>query len=59
MRLVITRRQFNMLKEIFEEYDIDQVIWTEENVSGIGPSVEVEYDAGVLAKRDLSDVESW
>lgn len=58
-KLVITRKQFETLKEIFEAYDIDQVVWTEEFTSGIGPSITVEYDASVLAKRDLTDVESW
>ncbi len=58
-KLVITRKQFEALKEIFEEYDIDEVVWTEEFTSGIGPSITVEYDDRVLAKRDLTDVESW
>lgn len=59
MRVVITRKQFEALKEIFDEYDIDQVLWTEENTSGIGPNIKVEYDATVLRSKDITDVESW
>lgn len=57
--IVITRKQFDQLKEIFDGYDIDKVIWKEESISGIGPTITVEYESPKLSKRDLTDVESW
>lgn len=59
MRLVITRNQFEKLKEIFEQYDVDQVVWTEESTSGIGPNVTVEFDPTKSIKVDLTDVTTW
>lgn len=59
MKLVITRNQYEKLKEIFEQYEVDQVVWTEENTSGIGPNVTVEFDPARSIKVDLTDVESW
>jgi hypothetical protein len=59
MKLIISRNQYEKLKEIFEQYDVNQVVWTEENISGIGPSVTVEFDPSTSVKVDLTDVESW
>lgn len=58
-RLVITRKQFETLKEIFDEYDIDQVVWTEENTSGIGPNTYIEFDPTATQKIDITDVSTW
>ena len=59
-RVVITRKQFEKLKEVFEMYDsVDRVIWTEESVSGIGPNVTIEFDPKSTIKMDITDVESW
>jgi hypothetical protein len=58
-KIVITRKQFEQLKEIFDEYDVDRVLWKEESISGIGPTITVEFDSTTLSKRDLTDVESW
>jgi hypothetical protein len=59
MRLIITRNQFEKLKEVFEMYDVDRVVWTEENLSGIGPSNFLEFDPTSTIKIDITDVESW
>jgi hypothetical protein len=59
-RVVITRKQFEKLKEIFEMYDqVDRVVWKEENTNGIGPNVTVEFDPRSTVKVDLTDVTSW
>jgi len=59
-RIVITRNQFEKLKEVFEMYDsVDRIVWTEESVSGIGPNVTIEFDPKETVKMDITDVESW
>ena len=58
-QVVITRNQFEKLKEVFEMYDLDQVVWTEENKSGIGPNVTIEFDPKQSIKMDITDVVSW
>lgn len=59
-RIVITRNQYEKLKEVFEMYDdVDRIVWTEESISGIGPSVTIEFDPKSTIKLDITDVESW
>ena len=59
-RIVITRNQYNKLKEVFEMYDtLDRVVWTEESKSGIGPNVIIEFDPKTTVKVDITDVSSW
>jgi len=58
-QVVITRKQFEKLKEVFEMYDLDQVVWTEQSTSGIGPSVTIEFDPKQSIKMDITDVGSW
>jgi hypothetical protein len=59
-RIVITRRQFERLKEVFEMYDsVDQVVWSEESTSGVGASVAIEFYPRQTIKLDITDVESW
>jgi hypothetical protein len=58
-QVVITRNQFEKLKEVFEMYDLDRVIWREESISGIGPNVTIEFDPKQSIKMDITDVESW
>lgn len=58
-QVVITRNQFEKLKEVFEMYDLDRVVWTEENKSGIGPNVTIEFDPKQSIKMDITDVVSW
>ena len=59
-RVVITRKQFEKLQEVFEMYDsVDRIVWTEESVSGIGPNVTIEFDPKSTIKMDITDVESW
>lgn len=58
-QVVITRNQFEKLKEVFEMYDLDRVVWREESSSGIGPNVTIEFDPKQSIKMDITDLESW
>jgi hypothetical protein len=58
-KIVITRKQFERLKEVFDMYDLDRVVWHEESTNGIGPSVTIEFDPKSTVKMDITDVESW
>ncbi len=58
-KIIITRKQYEKLKEVFEMYDLDRVVWTEESASGIGPNVTIEFDPKSTVKMDITDVESW
>lgn len=58
-QIVITKLQFEKLKEVFEMYDLDRVIWTENSTSGIGATVTIEFDPKQSIKMDITDVESW
>jgi hypothetical protein len=57
--IVITRNQFEKLKEVFEMYDLDRVVWKENSSSGIGPTVTIEFDPKSTMKMDITDVDSW
>jgi hypothetical protein len=57
--VVITRKQFEKLREVFDMYDLDRVVWREESTSGIGPNVTIEFDPRSTIKIDITDVESW
>jgi hypothetical protein len=60
-RVVLTRNQFEKIKEVFEQYDVDYVEWNEESPSGIGPNVKIRFHT--RAERpieiDITDVSSW
>lgn len=59
-RIVITRKQFERLQEVFEMYDsMDQIVWCEESTSGIGHTVTIEFDPRSTVKMDITDVSSW
>lgn len=58
-KIIITRFQFEKLKEVFEMYDLDRVILTEESKSGIGPNTTIEFDPKHSIKMDITDVSSW
>lgn len=59
-KIIITRNQFEKLREVFEIFDLDRVQWTEASPSGIGPSVTIEFTANKSTiKMDITDVESW
>ena len=58
-QIVITRNQYEKLKEVFEMYDLDRVVWSEESISGIGPNVTIEFDPKQSVKMDITDVSSW
>jgi hypothetical protein len=57
--IVITRKQYEKIKEVFEMYDLDRVIWKQESPSGIGPNVTIEFNPKSSIKIDITDVESW
>ena len=59
--IVITRKQFEKLKEVFEMYDLDRVIWTEDSSKGggIGSVTTIEFDPKSTIRMDITDVESW
>ena len=57
--IVITRKQYEKIKEVFEMYDLDRVIWKQESPSGIGPNVTIEFDPKKSVKIDITDIESW
>lgn len=58
-QIVITRNQFEKLKEVFEMYDLDRIVLTEESISGIGPTTTIEFDPKQSIKMDITDVSSW
>ena len=58
-QVVITRMQYEKLKEVFEMYDLDRVIWHEELTNGIGANVTIEFDPKQSIKMDITDVSSW
>ena len=59
-QIVITRNQYEKLKEVFEMYDtVDRIVWREESPSGIGPNVTIEFEPKQSVKIDITDVESW
>jgi hypothetical protein len=60
-QVVITRNQFEKLKEVFEMYDLDRVIFTEDSSKGggIGAATYIEFDPKQSVKMDITDVESW
>ena len=57
--IVITRKQYEKIKEVFEMYDLERVIWKQESPSGIGPNVTIEFDPKNSVKIDITDFESW
>ena len=58
-QIIITRNQFEKLKEVFEMYAVDRIVWREESISGIGPNITIEFDPKSTVKIDITDVESW
>jgi hypothetical protein len=58
-QIIITKKQFEKLKEVFEMYDLDRIVLTESNTSGIGPTTTIEFDPKQSIKMDITDVESW
>lgn len=59
-QIIITRKQYEKLKEVFEMYDsVDRIVWKEESDNGIGPNVTIEFDPKSTIRMDITDVESW
>ena len=59
-KVIITRKQFERLREIFDMYDaLEQVVVKEENNNGIGTVPSVEFDPRATVKVDITDVTNW
>jgi len=60
-QVIITRMQFEKLKEVFEMYDLDRVIWNEYHSkgAGIGSVTTIEFDPKQSIIMDITDVSSW
>lgn len=61
-RIVITRTQYEKIREVFEMYDsVDRVILTEDpsKGAGIGAVTTIEFDPKSTVKIDITDVASW
>ncbi len=57
--ILITREQFEKIKEIFDSYNIDQLLWREINDTGIGTNIYVEFDPETTVKVDITDYGTW
>lgn len=57
--MIINREQFEHIKRVFDEYEVDRVVLSEESLSGIGPNTYLEFDPATKVKIDITDVESW
>lgn len=55
--IVINRKQFLLLKEIFEDKDIREVKLKVSNNSGIGEHITVEFEKKTIV--DITDYSSW
>ena len=60
-QIIITRNQFEKLREVFEMYDLDRVILTEDSSkgAGIGAVTTIEFDPKQSIKMDITDFDSW
>ena len=55
----INKTQFEKIKEVFENHDVDEVILKEETTSGIGPNTYIEFVPKFPVKVDITDYASW
>lgn len=59
-KVIITRKQFERLREIFDMYDtLERVIVKEETANGIGAVTTVEFDPRSTVRVDITDVTNW
>jgi hypothetical protein len=59
-QIIISRFQFEKLKEVFDMYDsVDRIVWKQESTSGIGPNVTIEFDPKSTVRMNITDVSSW
>lgn len=57
--IVITRKQYERIKQIFEMYDsLDQIKLVASHESGIGQTTKLEFSPKAIS-IDITDVESW
>lgn len=58
-QVVITRNQYEKIRDVFEMYDtIDYIKLHFDNSNGIGPVVTMEYNPNFV-RVDITDIESW
>ncbi len=59
-KVIITRKQFERIREIFDMYDtVEQVVLKETNENGIGPATVVEFDPKSTIRVDITDPTNW
>lgn len=59
-KVIITRKQFERIREIFEMYDtVDRIVLKESNENGIGPSTSIEFNPKSTIKVDITDHTIW
>ena len=58
-RVIITREQFEKIRQVFEEYNISQIVLSEESLSGIGPNTYIEFDPNTTVRQDITDYSTW
>lgn len=60
-KIIITKKQFEKLREVFDMYDLDRVTWIDDPSlgGGIGSASFIEFDPKSTIKIDITDVESW
>jgi hypothetical protein len=57
--IIITRKQYERIKQIFEMYDtLDQIKLLASNDNGIGQTTKLEFFPKAIS-IDITDVESW
>lgn len=61
-KIVLTRKQIKQLNELMNRFeDTEMFVVESENLSGIGPTINVRFDLFGTAdsKVDITDVENW
>lgn len=59
-KVIITRRQFERIREIFDMYDtVDHVVIKETSENGIGVATTLEFDPRSTVTVDITDFNNW
>lgn len=59
-KVIITRKQFERLREIFDMYDtLERVVVKEETNNGVGVVTTVEFDPRSTVRVDITDLTNW
>lgn len=60
--MILTRKQVKQLRAIFKQNkDVEEVVLVEENNTGIGQNMYVEYDTfkGERIRENITNYDSW